>query len=129
MNYLLLKTVHQTAVALSIIGFAARGMGSLGGAGWVRHRAARTVPHVVDTVLLLSALALAWMAAINPLNTPWLLAKLIALPVYIGLGMVALRPSLPIIWRSSAWGLALATFGYIASVAISKTPLGFLSMF
>ena len=129
MNYLLLKAVHQTAVSLSLIGFAVRGLASLRGAGWVRERAARTLPHAVDTVLLLSALALAWTASINPLTTPWLLAKLGGLLVYIGLGVVALRPGLPRVWRSSAWVLALATFGYIASVAISKTPAGFLSWF
>jgi len=127
MDYLLLKTVHLSAVALSIAGFTARGLGSLAEAPWVRRRAARTWPHVVDSVLLASAAALAWSASLNPLTTPWLLAKLIALLVYIALGMVALRPSLPLPWRTGAWLLAVATFGYIVSVAISKTPLGFVS--
>jgi uncharacterized membrane protein SirB2 len=127
MNYPLLKTIHQIAVAASIAGFTARGLGSLADAAWVRRRPARTLPHVVDTVLLASALALAWTAALNPLTTPWLLAKVIGLLLYIGLGVVALRPSLPTAWRGCAWLLALATYGYIASVAISKTPFGFLS--
>ena len=127
MDYLLLKTIHQSAVALSIVGFTARGLGSLAGAGWVRHRTAKTLPHVVDTVLLASALTLAWTASLNPLTTPWLLAKLIALLLYIGLGTVALRATLPFAWRCVAWLMALATFGYIVSVAISKSPLGFSS--
>lgn len=127
MDYLLLKAVHQSAVALSIAGFAARGWGSFRGDAWVHWRAARTLPHVVDSVLLASGVTLAWSASLDPLTTPWLLTKLIALLVYIGLGVVALRPSLPLAWRTGAWILALATFGFIASVAISKTPLGFLS--
>jgi uncharacterized membrane protein SirB2 len=127
MDYLTLKTVHQTAVALSFAGFAVRGIGALAGAAWVRGRVARSLPHAVDTALLLSALALAWTLALNPLATPWLLAKLVALPVYIGLGSVALRPGRPTALRAAAWLLALLTFGYIASVAISKQATGFFA--
>ena len=52
MDYFTIKTIHQTAVALSFAGFFARGLGSLMAASWVRGRTAKTVPHVVDTVLL-----------------------------------------------------------------------------
>jgi uncharacterized membrane protein SirB2 len=126
MDYALLKLLHQGAVLLSITGFFARGLGSLTGAAWVGSRAARTVPHVVDTVLLLSALALAWTLRLNPAHAPWLLAKLLALVVYIGLGLVTLRPRLSRPMRGLCFGAALATFGYIVSVAITKQPGGFL---
>ena len=49
------RAVHQAAVALLFAGTFARGVAALRGAGWVRGRAARTWPHAVDTVLLLSA--------------------------------------------------------------------------
>lgn len=124
---MLLKAVHQSAAALSITAFFARGLGSLYGASWVRSRAAKTLPHLVDTVLLLSALGLAWTASLDPLQAPWLMAKIVALVVYIGLGLVALRPALPQPLRSAAWLGALGTFGYIVSVAIGKNPLGFLA--
>ena len=61
MDYAALKTVHQVAVALSISGFFARGLGGFAHAGWVSNRLAKTLPHIVDTVLLASALTLAWM--------------------------------------------------------------------
>ena len=124
MDYFTLKLVHQTAVALSFCGFVARGAGSLAGAAWVRGRAARSLPHLVDSVLLLSALTLAFMLRIDPVNAPWLLAKLTALMVYIGLGIVALRPSFPLRTRAIAWVAALLTFGYMVSAAITKSPLG-----
>ncbi len=124
MDYFTVKTLHQTAVALSIAGFFARGLGGLLGAAWVRGRAAKSVPHGVDTVLLLSALALAWMLRLNPLATPWLAAKIVALLIYIGLGMVALNPQRTFKVRAAAWLGALASFGYIASVAITKSLLG-----
>lgn len=128
--YFTLKALHQTAVALSLAGFFARGLGGLAGAAWVRGRAAKSVPHVVDTVLLLSALALAWMLRLNPLTTPWLGAKIVALLVYIGLGLVALNPRRALKLRAAAWVAALASFGYIVSVALTKSawgPLGWLS--
>jgi uncharacterized membrane protein SirB2 len=128
MDYLAVKTLHQTAVALSVTGFFARGLGGLMGARWVNGRAAKTLPHLVDTVLLLSALALAWMLRLHPGNAPWLLAKLIGLLAYIGLGTVALKPQRPRPVRAAAWLAALAVFGWIVSVAITKQPLGFLAM-
>jgi len=127
MDYVSVKTIHQAAVALSFAGFFARGLGSLTGAAWVRSRAAKSLPHVVDTVLLLSALALAWMLKLTPASAPWLMAKIVGLVVYIVLGMVALRPGLPASIRAAAWTAALGTFAYIVSVAITKNPAGFFS--
>lgn len=129
MDYTTIKTIHQTAVVLSLTGFFARGAAGLAGAAWVRGRAAKTVPHVVDTVLLVSAGTLAWMLGLNPLLTPWLLAKIVGLFVYIALGMLALRPSMPSRVRAVAWVLALTSFGYIASVAITKNPAGFFAQY
>jgi len=128
LDHLLIKTIHVTAVAISGTGFFARGLGGLLGAPWVRGRLARTLPHIVDTVLLLSALALAWTLRLTPANTPWLMAKIIGLVVYIGLGMLALRPRRPLAVRTFAWIVALATFGWIVSVAIKKSPLGILAL-
>jgi len=125
MDYFLIKTVHQTAVALSVAGFFARGVGALRGAAWVRGRLAKTLPHVIDSVLLLSALTLAWMLRLTPSAAPWLLAKIIGLLLYIGLGVVALRPGGPLAVRATAWAAALLTFGWIVSVAVTKNPLGF----
>jgi uncharacterized membrane protein SirB2 len=125
MDYFLIKAVHQTAVALSISGFLIRGLATLANARWVQGRAAKTIPHVVDTVLLLSAVTLVWMLRLPPLATPWLMAKIAGLLVYVAFGMVALRPSLPVALRSMAGVAALVTVGWIVSVAITKDPFGF----
>jgi uncharacterized membrane protein SirB2 len=127
MDYVAVKIVHQGAVALSFAGFFARGWGSLAGAAWVDSRAAKTLPHVVDSVLLLSALTLAWMLRVNPAATPWLLAKIIGLLAYIFLGMIALKPTRPRPVRAAAWIAALTTFLYIVSVAMTKDPAGLLA--
>ena len=126
MDYPFVKWIHESAVALSFIGFFARGIGMLTEAAWVRGRAARTSPHVVDTILLLSGVALAWMLRLSPLDAPWFLAKLAGLVVYVGLGTIALRRGRTPRQRMMAWIAALITFGYIVSVALTKDPLGLL---
>ena len=126
MDYLTVKHLHMGAVALSATGFAARGLAGLRGAAWVQGRAARTLPHIVDTVLLLSALTLAWMLRLNPLATPWLLAKIGGLLLYIALGMVALKPRFALPMRAAAWLGALLVLGWMASVAVTKNAWGFL---
>jgi len=127
MDYAAVKLIHQGAVAVSFTGFFARGLGALRGSRWVRGRAARTLPHIVDTVLLVSAIALAWMLKLSPLQAPWLLAKIVGLVLYIALGMLALKPGRSEVVRVGAFLAALVTFGYIASVAVSKDPAGFLA--
>ena len=128
MDYFAVKLVHQTAVALSFAGFFARGVGALRGAAWVRGGFAKRAPHVIDSVLLLSALTLAWMLRLNPAEAPWLMAKIVGLLLYIGLGLVALKPGRPLRVRAAAWAAALLTFAWIASVAMTKNPLGFFAM-
>ncbi|MBB4843030.1 putative membrane protein SirB2 [Paucibacter oligotrophus] len=128
MDYLLLKTLHQSLVTLSIAGFAARGLGSLNGAAWVGRPLAKRLPHLVDSLLLLSALALLWMLQLNPLSSPWLLAKLLGLLLYIGLGVLALQARRPAWQRTLAFAAALATVGWMVSVAISKSPWGFFRL-
>ena len=90
-GYAVLKAIHVGAVALSGAGFFARGLGMLAGARWVHGRLARVAPHLVDTTLLVSAVALAWTLRVSPLTDAWLAAKLIGLLAYVGLGLVALR--------------------------------------
>src|SRR6185295_20099020 len=126
MDYFTVKLVHQSAVALSIGGFFVRGAASLAGAHWVSGRAAKTLPHVVDSVLLISALTLAWMLRLGPGNAPWLLAKIVGLVAYVALGVVALRPGRSRAVRLSAWVGALVVVIWIVSVALTKDPLGFL---
>jgi uncharacterized membrane protein SirB2 len=125
-EYGALKTIHESAVAISFAGFFARGVGMLRGAPWVKHRMARTLPHLVDTILIVSAVWLAWMLRLTPANAPWIAAKIVGLVAYIALGMVALRFGRTKSVRASAWVAALLTFGYIVSVAITKDPRGIL---
>ena len=126
MDYALLKTIHQSAVVISFAGFFVRGVGMLNDATWLRHRSVKTLPHVVDTILIVSAVWLAWILRLTPANAPWIGAKIIGLLVYIAVGMIALRFGRTKGVRASAWIGAMLVFGYIVSVAIAKDPRGFL---
>jgi uncharacterized membrane protein SirB2 len=127
MDYLLLKQVHVACAVLSITGFAARGVLMLRDSALLQSRFARVAPHVVDTILLASAIALAWLSGQYPFAQPWLTAKLLALFAYIALGMIALRRGRSKTVRIIAFAAALAAVLYIVSVALARDPLGFLA--
>jgi uncharacterized membrane protein SirB2 len=82
----------------------------------------KIAPHVVDTALLGSAVALAWQLNISPLDTPWLAAKIIALLLYIIIGSVALKRGKTKRIRLVAWLIAQGIFFYIVSVALTHNP-------
>lgn len=119
-SYSLLKLVHVSAALISIMLFVIRGIWMMGWPHLLQNRAVRVVPHIVDTVLLASALLLAWLISQYPFVHGWLTAKIIALPVYIVLGSVALKRGTTKTVRVVAWLLALLTFGYIVAVAVTR---------
>lgn len=85
-------------------------------------------PHFVDTMLLVSAVILAIRIQQYPGTHGWLTAKLIAVLVYIGLGMLALKLGRTRIARMTAWWSALAVFLYIVAVAITRNPVPFVDI-
>lgn len=82
----------------------------------------RFAPHTVDTVLLASAITLAWQLGISPLSAPWLDAKIMALLLYIAIGMVALKHGNTKRIRLFAWLAAQMVFFYMVSVAVTHDP-------
>ena len=124
-----IKTIHVTCVALSFAGFFIRGIWMLMDSDLLQRRWVKITPQVVDTLLLVSAIVLAIQLQFSPLEQPWLLAKIIALLVYIGIGLVALRFGRSRNVRLSAWLLGLVTFTYIVSVAFTRSVLGWFAFF
>jgi uncharacterized membrane protein SirB2 len=120
-----LKLIHVSCAFMSIAGFGLRGYWMASDNPLLQHRAAKVLPHMIDTLLLVSAIVLLVILHLSPLAQPWLCAKIIALLLYIGLGMVALRFGRTKKIKVSAWLLALLTVGYMVSVAYSKSPWGF----
>jgi len=126
LDYLAIKHIHVTCVVLSGAGFALRGLWMLTDSALLRQRLTRVIPHLVDTALLGSALWLAIISNQYPFKDAWLSAKLCGLLLYIVLGAFALRRGKTKGQRVLAFTVALAVFGWIVSVALSRQPQGFL---
>lgn len=122
-DYPILKAVHVTCVALSYALFLVRGVWMMRGSALLQRAWVRIVPHVVDTVLLASAIALSVMIHQYPIANGWLTAKVAGLLAYIGLGTIALKQGKTRRIRIVAWFAAQAVFFYIVAIAITRRPL------
>lgn len=120
--HLVMKTIHMSCAALSISLFVLRGWWMLHDSARLQLRWVRTVPHVVDTALLASAVLLALNIGQYPGTHSWLTAKIMALLLYIGLGTLAIKRGKTRQVRTAAWLAAIAVFAYIVSVAITRHP-------
>ena len=121
-DYAVLKLIHVGCVATSYALFVLRGVWMLWASPMLQRRWVRTLPHVVDTLLLASALTMALMNGQYPFTAGWLTAKVLALAAYIGLGMIALRFGRSRLIRIAAWLMAQMVFFYIVAVALTRNP-------
>lgn len=120
MSYLTVKHLHMTSAALSGMLFLLRGFWMVCESPMLRRRWVKVLPHVVDTVLLGSAVTLAVWSSQYPFAQGWLTAKVLALAVYIALGSVALKRGRTRRVRIAAFAAAAAVFLYIVRVALTR---------
>ena len=66
LDYATLKAIHVTTAVLSIAGFTLRYGWMIAGSTLLGSRAAKVLPHIVDTLLLASAISLAVQAGVAP---------------------------------------------------------------
>ncbi len=118
--------IHGLAVLLSLILFITRGIWMLQESPKLKARWVKISPHIIDTVLLVSALIASylmfWRYGANP---AYVTVMIVGLLVYIGIGLVALRLGKTKAIRGSAFVLAVLVFLYISAVGIMKTPTPF----
>jgi uncharacterized membrane protein SirB2 len=120
MDYAVLRSLHIATVHITLTLFLLRGFWMLRESPRLQDRWIRILPHANDTVLLTAAVAMLVVAELNPLEQPWLLAKIVGLLAYIGLGTVALKRGKTKAVRVKALIAALGVFGYIMAVAVTK---------
>jgi len=113
---MIFKHLHLTFVVLSLFGFCLRGFWMIMDSDKLRKKWVRILPHIIDTGLFASAIAMLISYPLLPWQHPWLIAKIIALAIYIILGYHALKKRC-----LGTFAAALGTFFYIAAVAISKS--------
>lgn len=123
---MMIKFIHVTAVIISISLFVLRGIWMMSDSGLLQRRWVRIVPHVNDTLLLLSGIWLAISIQQYPFVHHWLTAKLVAVVAYIGLGTLALKRAPGKNWKIIFWLLALLVVAYIVFVASQHAVLPFV---
>lgn len=111
-SIVLLKHLHIALAIVSVSFFLVRFVGRQMGAGFVQSRLVKTAPHLVDTLLLASGIALASLYRLSPLEAHWLLVKLVFIVAYIGAGFGAMK--MPGSGQRNAF--ALLALGLIATV-------------
>jgi uncharacterized membrane protein SirB2 len=119
-DYLAIKHLHITCAALSGSFFLLRGIWMLRESPTLTQRWVKTLPHIIDTVLLGSALAMVFWSHQYPFVQTWLTAKVLALIAYIVLGTIALKRGKSKAIRVCAFVAALMVFAYIVMVAVTR---------
>lgn len=122
--YPVLRQVHIACAILTIALFVARGALMIAESRWLQALPLRVLPHVVDTVLLTSALMLTAVVHQYPFVQGWLTVKVVLLVAYIVLGSIALKRGRTKRIRISAFSAALLTVLFLVSVARARHPLG-----
>lgn len=128
-SYLLIKYIHVSCAVLSLTGFVIRGIWLIQSSSMLQNRWVKRLPHLVDILLLSTALIMVYQSAQYPFVEPWLTTKVLLLLLYILLGMVALRWGKTRNIRIAAWLLAVLVFLYIVAVALSRSSSGILHYF
>jgi uncharacterized membrane protein SirB2 len=117
--YVGLLMLHKLAVLISIIGFFGRGIGHIFEQNWVTKKPVKILPHIVDTLLIVSAFAIVFITGFS-FSDPWILAKIIGLVLYVGLGLMAFRFAKTRGMKALYWLLALVVLFYLVAVAMHK---------
>ncbi|MDR5811952.1 SirB2 family protein [Caballeronia sp. LZ019] len=123
--FLPIRALHMACAGISIAGFVLRWIWMLMDSRLLAARTTKIIPHIVDTLLLVSAIALVAIIGFGP-NAAWLSAKIAGLLVYIVLGTLALKHGRTKGARAVFGVLAIIVFAFIASVARTHDPAGFL---
>jgi uncharacterized membrane protein SirB2 len=124
-SYLAVKHLHITCAAISGSFFMLRAYWKMRDAAILQRRWVRILPHLIDTILLASALTMVFWSGQYPFQQNWLTAKVVALLAYIVLGTIALKRGKTARIRATAFAGAVLVFGYILAVAISRQAMPF----
>jgi len=113
----MIKVLHFTLAMLTVAGFVIRAGWSFSNSELLQQKWVKIAPHVVDTLLLMLGITLAFSLPEGPWQ-PWLGAKLLALLGYIGFGVLTMRG----VGATKVLGLsgALLCIAYLFGVAYTQ---------
>jgi len=114
----LIKILHISLVLISFASFLSRVALLQFNQTVLQTTWLKILPHIIDTLLLLSGIFLVMQGSWYAGEYGWLVAKMVALIAYIGLGMMVMHKQGKTRWLAFAG--AISCYAYILSVAISK---------
>ncbi|MDC0598810.1 SirB2 family protein [Gammaproteobacteria bacterium] len=126
--YLTFKTIHMTCALISFTGFLLRAYLMFIDSPFLKHKAVLIIPHLIDTVFLLSGFSMAFMVNFGLFTQIWLSMKILMLMLYLLCVGIALNRGSTKAVRVTAFFLAIFTFSYIVGIAINKTSLSWFGL-
>lgn len=120
--YFAVKHLHLVAIALSVLLFVVRYGLMMANSSWSDKKFFKITPHVVDTVLLLSGVALMFITDFWPFTSTggWLTQKLSCVLAYIALGYFTLKVGSNKVFKTFAFFGALGWLMAAAKIAMTK---------
>ncbi len=119
--YPLLKHLHMTLVFFSLLLFFARASMSIKGIDWHgKWPWLKVLPHINDSLLLLSGITLAIIIRQYPFAQLWISIKILLLLCYIGLGIYVLRIAKNKVQQITGTALALFVISWMVVIARTK---------
>ncbi|MFU8788342.1 MAG: SirB2 family protein [Methylobacter sp.] len=119
----MIKMLHLAFVLLSISSFIGRVYLAEKSPAMLEQKWIKIGPHIINSLLLISGFTLVFQGSWLSGEFGWIVAKIIALLGYVGLGIVAIKSQGDLRWKAFAG--ALACFVYIGVVAVSKNAFLF----
>lgn len=119
--YMAFKHLHLTMVAITILLFLIRAVMLLAWPKGLQKKLFKILPHVVDTLLILSAVGLLVAMQMNPLHVGWVLAKIVGLLLYIAFAVYAFKKANSLGEKILGLALAGTALIYIAKVALARS--------
>ena len=126
--YPLAKSVHLACVTASLCLFATRWTGVLLAQRWPMAARVRHTSVAIDSLLLSAGLSLWLLGHWSLGQSPWLMAKLALLPIYVLLGSWALKRARTRTAHTLFGVLALAVAAQMLGVAVNHHPTGWLAL-
>lgn len=120
----MLKHTHLLFVAVVIIVFIARVFMAQYKPEMLQHKSQKILPHVLATLLLLTGIGLVFQGDWLSGNYGWIVAKVLAMFGFIGMGMVAIKAQGENRWYAFAGAMLFVV--YIIKVAITKQAFFFI---
>ena len=120
MSYLALKHIHVSLVVISVLFFIVRFFWHSTNAAMARQKWVKIVPHIIDTLLIVSIVGLVWHSLV--LAPGWYMNKTLGLIGYIVFAVIAMRAQTPL-WRYGAFVVALGWAEADSSGASHSFPL------